>query len=89
MLGKATVATSARDISTSTPMITAAITFSQFGLDHGPSTSVSLQSSSRKTVALGKRTPASACTEVVIRPSGAPGIRTIPAAASTISVKLT
>ena len=76
------------DSSISTPTITLATTFSQGGLTHGPSTSRSLQSSSRKTVALGKSTPASACTEVVISPSGAPGINTMPAAARTINVKL-
>ena len=76
------------DSSTSTPMITLAIAFSHGALHHGPSTSRSLHSSSRNTVALGSSTPASACTEVVIRPSGAPGISTMPAAAATISAKL-
>ena len=52
---------------------------------HGPSTSGSLHNSSRKTLALGSNSPASACTAVVINPSGAPGMSTIAAAAATIA----
>jgi hypothetical protein len=47
-----------------------------------------LHSSSRKTVALGRRTPASAWTEVVITPSGAPGISTIAAAPAISPAKI-
>ncbi len=70
-LGNIVLAIRISESSTSTPMITLATAFSHGGFDHGPSTSRSLQSSSRNTVALGSSTPASACTEVVIRPSGA------------------
>src|SRR5207302_1012294 len=55
---------------------------------HGPRTSRSLQSSSRKTVAEGSSTPASAWTDVVMSPSGAPGMSTMPAANSTMRPKL-
>ena len=48
-------------------------TLSHLGLTHGPSTSRSLHSSSRKTLADGSRRPARAWTLVVIRPSGASG----------------
>ncbi len=86
--GNIVLAIRIRESSTNTPTITLAIAFSHGELHHGPSTSRSLHSSSRNTVALGSSTPASACTEVVIRPSGACGISTIPAAAITISAKL-
>src|ERR1035437_1713297 len=46
---------------------------------HGPRTSRSLHNKSRNTVALGSSTPANACTLVVIRPKGAPGMMTSPA----------
>ena len=49
-------------------------------LIQGPSTALSLHRSRRKTVALGKRTPASVCTALVRRPRGAPGTSTSPAA---------
>ena len=58
------------------------------GLRHGPSTSGSLQSSSRKTLALGSSTPARAWTDSVITPSGAPGISTMPAAAAIIAANI-
>ena len=54
--------------------------FSQRPFTHGPSTALSLQSSSRNTVALGSSTPASVCTASVSSPSGAPGVSTIAAA---------
>src|ERR1700736_592945 len=47
---------------------------SQRVLTHGPSTALSLHSSSRNTVALGKSTPASVCTALVKSPSGALGV---------------
>ncbi len=59
---------------------------SQRRFTHGPSTSRSLHNSSRNTLALGNSRPASACTAVVINPSGAPGISTMAAAAATIPV---
>ena len=43
---------------------------------------LSVHSSNRKVLALGSSRPARAWTAVVIRPSGAPGVSTIPAAAS-------
>ena len=70
----------------STPMMMVARMFSQRGLTQGPRTSGSLHSSSRNTLALGSSTPARACTLVVIRPSGACGIRTMPAATTTSTV---
>ncbi len=66
--------------------MTLATAFSQGLLTHGPSTARSLHSSSRKTVALGSSTPASACTAVTISPSGALGISTIPAARATCTL---
>ena len=62
-LGNIVLAIRISESSTSTPMITLAIAFSHGGLTQGPSTSRSLQSSSRKTVALGSSTPASAWTD--------------------------
>jgi hypothetical protein len=67
-------------------MMKLARTFSQRGFIHGPSTSGSLHSSSRNTLALGSRMPARAWTAVVSRPRGVPGIRTIAAARTTIPV---
>ena len=55
----------------SVPTMTVASTFSQGRLIHGPRTALSLQSRTAKTVVLGKRIPASACTAVVISPNGA------------------
>ena len=80
------VTTSVPDRSTSTPTMIAATMFSQRGLIHGPSTSRSLQSSSRKQDALGSRMPARACTDVVSSPSGAPGISTMPADTAIIAL---
>src|SRR5262249_47254274 len=80
------VITSVPESTSSNPMITAATMFSQRAFVHGPSTSGSLQSSSRNRLALGSRTPASACTAVVNRPSGAPGSSTMPAASTTTTV---
>ena len=51
---------------------------------HGPSTARSLQSRTAKTVVLGSMIPASACTAVVMSPSGARGISTIAAATATM-----
>jgi hypothetical protein len=62
---------------TSTPTIAVVIALSQPGFVHGPSTALSLHSSSRNTAADGSSTPASAWTAVVIVPSGAPGINTL------------
>ncbi len=67
-------------------MITPAVMFTQREFIQGPSTSGSLQSSSRNTLALGSSTPANACTAVVSRPSGAPGMRTMPAATAIMAV---
>ena len=64
----------------------AATQFSQGRFTHGPNTCRSLHNSSRKTLALGSSRPANAWTAVVIRPSGAPGMRTIAAASATITV---
>ncbi len=62
--------------------MTPATPFSQGLFTHGPSISLSLQSRIKMTVDAGSRTPASACTPSMIRPSGAPGISTtVPAAA--------
>ena len=63
-----------------------ATTLSHGRLTQGPRTSLSLQSNRRKTVALGRSTPASAWTLVVIRPRGAPGMSTMIAAAATIAL---
>ena len=79
------VTTSVPDSASSTPMMTLARTFSQRRFIHGPSTSASLHSSSRNTDADGSSTPASACTAVVSRPSGVPGISTMPAATAIIA----
>jgi hypothetical protein len=88
IFGKTVVAIRISDSSTSVATITLASTLSQPGLRHGPSTSRSLHSSSRKTVALGSSTPASACTAVVITPSGAWGISTIAAGAGDQQEKI-
>ena len=63
------------------PAITAPVNrFMTRALIQGPSTALSLHSSSRNTVALGRSTPARVCTALVRRPSGAPGVKTTPAA---------
>src|SRR5215469_2865425 len=80
------VTTSVPDSKSRTPTITPATTLSHRVLVHGPSTSGSLHSNSRNTLALGSSTLASACTAVVSNPSGAPGISTIAAASTTIAV---
>ncbi len=59
---------------------------SQCRLTQGPNTSRSLHRSSKNTLALGRSSPARACTPVVIKPSGAPGISTIVAAMTTMIV---
>ena len=59
---KSVVIMSTRDIINRTETMTPATTFSQGRFTQGPSTSLSLQSSSRKTVALGSSTPARAWT---------------------------
>ena len=74
--------------STSTDTITLATAFSHGRLRHGPSTSGSLHSSSRNTLADGSSTPASAWTASVITPSGAPGISTIAAAPAIMPAKI-
>ncbi len=66
----------------SIPTITLATALSHGGFVHGPSTSRSLQSMSRNSVVIGSTIPHSACTASVITPSGAPGMSTIPAAAT-------
>src|ERR1700738_4450487 len=58
------------DSSRSTLTIKVATTFNHGLLTHGPRTSRSLQSNTRKTDALGSRMPARAWTATVIRPSG-------------------
>src|SRR5438093_8517558 len=68
------------------PTITAATALSHGRLTHGPSTWRSLHSRTANTVVLGSMIPAIACTAVVIRPSGAYGIRTMAAASATIPV---
>ena len=55
---------------------------SQRLLTHGPSTALSLQSSSRNTVALGSSTPASVWTALVSSPAARPGVRTSAAASA-------
>jgi len=83
MSGKNTVAARMSDSTTSTPTITEATAFNHGLLTCGPSTARSLHSSTRNTVALGRRMPASACTARVSSPSGAFGMSTIPAATTT------
>ena len=80
MCGNRVVTISVPERTSSMPTMIPATPLSQPGLTHGPSTSGSLQRSSKKTLADGSRSPARAWTVVVIRPSGAPGMRTIPAA---------
>ncbi len=74
------------DIMRSTEMITVESAFSHGRFTQGPSTSLSLQSSSRNTVALGRSTPAKAWTPVVMRPRGAPGMMTMTAATVTMAL---
>jgi hypothetical protein len=83
--GNSVVITRVPDSTSSTEMISPASMFSQRRFVHGPSTSRSLHSSSKNTLALGSSTPASACTAVVSRPSGVPGMSTIPAATKIIA----
>ena len=64
-----------RDRTNNTEMMNVDTMLSQGRLTQGPSTALSLHSRSRKTVALGRRIPASACTAVVITPRGARGSR--------------
>ncbi len=83
MRGKRTEAVRMIERVTSTPT-TAAVKALVFGpFTQGPRTSLSLQSSSRKTEAEGSRTPARVCTPAVSRPSGEPGISTMVAASPT------
>ena len=77
MRGKTVVAIKMSDSTSRTETITVATALSQGRLTQGPSTALSLHSRTRKTVALGSRTPASAWTAVVMTPSGAPGMRTM------------
>jgi len=88
MLGNTVVAMRINDSSTSTATITVASAFSHVRLRHGPSTSRSLHSSSKNTLADGRSTPASACTASVITPRGAPGISTIAAAPAISPAKM-
>ena len=81
------VAISTSDITSRMETITVATTLSQGRLTQGPSTSLSLHSIRRKTVALGSSTPARAWTLVVMRPRGARGINTMAAAPTTMAVK--
>src|SRR5260370_40293423 len=73
------------DSISSTPTMVAARTFSHGRLTHGPRTARSLHRRTANTVVLGSRSPASACTAVVISPNGACGIRTMAAATTTIT----
>ena len=75
-----TLAVKTMDIITRIAMTVDVKRFSFRPFTHGPSTSRSLHSSSRNTVAEGSSTPARVCTPSVIRPSGEPGIRTMVAA---------
>jgi hypothetical protein len=61
-------------VATSNPMTSIVNRLTRLELTHGPSTASSLHSNSRKTVALGRRTPASVCTALVSSPNGTPGI---------------
>ena len=70
------------------PITRVVTALSQSRLHHGPRTALSLQSSSRKTAAEGRSTPARACTATVIRPNGACGMRTMPPATATKPAKL-
>ena len=72
----------------STPMTSVVTALSQSRLHHGPRTALSLHSSSKNTAAEGRSTPARACTPTVIRPSGACGMSTMPAATATRPAKL-
>ena len=72
------------DSMTRTPITTVARTLVGVLFTHGPRTSLSLHSSSKKTVALGSSTPARTWTPSVSKPSGDPGSSTT-AAASAIS----
>src|SRR5262249_6812802 len=58
--GSSVVTTRMNDNSSKMLTITVATMLSHIGLTHGPSTSRSLHSNTRNTVALGSRTPASA-----------------------------
>ena len=82
------VTTRIRDSITSTPRINVARMFNHVRFTQGPRTSRSLHRSNRNRLALGSSTPASACTDVVIKPNGAPGTSATPAASTTRAVKL-
>src|ERR1700674_3176739 len=86
MLGKRVEMTRTNERTRSALTMVVATTFSHGRLIHGPSTARSLQSRTRNTVALGSSVPASACTAVVIRPSGARGVSTIAGGRGTIAV---
>jgi hypothetical protein len=88
MCGNAVVMTSTAESMKSKPTMTVASAFSQGRFTQGPSTARSLQSSSRKMLALGSSTPASAWTATVMTPSGAPGMSTIAPAEPTIAAKM-
>ena len=66
--GKSTDAVRMIDSITSAAMTAPVKRFSQRPFTQGPSTALSLQSSSRKTVALGRSTPASVCTALGEQP---------------------
>ena len=83
MPGKTTDAVSTTDSVIRTAITPEVNTLVMRRFTHGPSTSLSLQSSSRKSVALGSSTPARTWTPSVISPSGEPGISTIVAAPPT------
>src|SRR5262249_17914653 len=81
---KSTEAIKIAESTTRTPTTVAPSALVSLPLTQGPSTSRSLHSISRNTVALGSSTPASTCTPTVKSPSGEPGISTT-AAATPIS----
>src|SRR5205807_10432788 len=84
-LGKTVEMTSTSESSKSALTMIVATTFNHGLLTQGPSTARSLYRRTRKTVALGSSVPASAWTAVVMRPSGACGIRPIAAATASIA----
>ena len=88
MWGNTVVVIKMSDNTNRTETMNVDTTLSQGRLTHGPSTALSLHSSRRKTVALGSRIPARACTAVVMTPRGAPGMSTMVAARATIPVKV-
>ncbi len=86
--GKAVVSINVAESATSTETMAEATALSHGRFAQGPSTSRSLHSSRSMTVVVGSTIPARACTDVVMRPSGALGMSTRPAARATSTAKL-